>query len=106
MIRIRLTELLSERSFKEGRRVDLGEVAAETGIHRTTLSKIGNVRGYNLTASNADRLCRFFNCSVGDLMVYIPDEQVEGLIAKSFKGAKAGTDEAGAGAKARHKKLK
>jgi DNA-binding Xre family transcriptional regulator len=102
MIRIRLIELMASKSFADGSRVDLGAIAEATGIHRTTLSKIANIRGYNLSASNADRLCRFFNCGVGDLMEYIPDEDVPGVLKKSFMGAQAKTPAARAGAVARH----
>lgn len=78
MIRLRLTELLADASFQRGRRVELNEVAQATGIHRTTLSKMINVRGYNATLSNVDALCRFFGCGVGDIAVYVPDEEVLG----------------------------
>lgn len=76
MIRLRLTELLADESFRRGRRVELQEVAQATGIHRTTLSKMVNVRGYNATLSNIDSLCRFFRCGVGDVATYVPDEEV------------------------------
>ena len=86
MIRLRLTELLADLSFWQGRRIEWREVAAETGIHRTTLSKMANSRGYNATISNLDLLCRFFKCQVGDLAVYVPDEELEAPGAMSFKG--------------------
>lgn len=95
MIRLRLTELLADLSFRQGRRIEWREVAAETGIHRTTLSKMANARGYNATISNLDLLCRFFNCQVGDLAVYVPDEDLEAPGAMSFKGP---TPSAGKGA--------
>lgn len=88
LIRLLLTERLSERSFKEGRRLEWKEVAEATGIHRTTLSRMLNQRGYNATTSNLDSLCRYFDCELGELAVYVPDEQVEPPIEKSFKGPK------------------
>ncbi|MBO6849340.1 MAG: helix-turn-helix transcriptional regulator [Marinobacter sp.] len=60
MIRFRLKELIAEKGFQENRRVTLDEVSKETGIHRTTLSKIANQRGYNTTTEILDRLCEFF----------------------------------------------
>lgn len=88
MIRFLLTERLSERSFKEGRRLEWKEVAEATGIHRTTLSRMLNQRGYNASTSNLDSLCRYFGCELGELAVYVPDEQVEVPFEKSFKGPK------------------
>ena len=86
MIRLRLTQLLADLSFRQDRRIEWREVAAETGIHRTTLSKMANARGYNATISNLDLLCRFFQCQVGDIAVYVPDEELEAPGAMSFKG--------------------
>jgi putative transcriptional regulator len=76
MIRFKLAELMADHSFREGRRLELGEVAQVTGIHRSTLSRIVNVRGANVTSGNMDLLCKFFACSLADLAEYIPDESL------------------------------
>ncbi|HET6421315.1 MAG TPA: helix-turn-helix transcriptional regulator [Geobacteraceae bacterium] len=76
MIRFRLKELIADREFKEGKRVTFEEVSEATGIHRTTLSKIASQRGYNTTTDNIDKLCRFFRCNVGNIMEYVPNEEV------------------------------
>lgn len=86
MIRIRLAELVATKTFALGRRLEMGEVADATGIHRSTLSKMLHTRGYNLTASNIDRLCRFFDCQVQDVLVYVRDEDVPGEVQMSSKG--------------------
>lgn len=75
MIRYRLRELMADYQFRTGTRLTFDELAKETGIHRTTLSKIANTRSYNTTTDNIDSLCRFFKCQVGDLMQYV--EQAE-----------------------------
>lgn len=67
MIRFRLKELIADKSFKEGRRITIEEVANATGVHRTTLSKIANKVGYSTTTDVLDALCEFFDCEVGDL---------------------------------------
>jgi len=72
MIRFRLKELLAEKGFQENRRVTLDEVSQATGIHRTTLSKIANQRGYNTGTENVDRLCEYFGCQVGDVIEHVP----------------------------------
>lgn len=67
MIRFLLKELLAKREFQENRRITLNEVAEATKIHRVTLSKLSNERGYNAGIENVDRLCEFFNCQPGGL---------------------------------------
>jgi len=86
MIRLRLTELLAEKSFLEGRRVEWREVAEATGIHRTTLSKMANQRGYNATCANLDLLCVYFRCPLSDLAVHVPDSELEQPVGQRFKG--------------------
>ena len=54
MIRFRLKERITDLSFKTGRKVTLDEVAAGTGIHRATLSKIGTKKGYNFSTDVVD----------------------------------------------------
>lgn len=73
MIRFRLKELIADMEFRAQRRVTLEEISKATGIHRTTLSKIANSRGYNTTTDNIDKICGFFDCSVENLMERIPD---------------------------------
>ena len=104
MIRIRLTSLMEDYAFKVGRRVEWQEVAQATDIHRSTLSKMVSSMGYNATLSNIDKLCRFFDCTVGEMLEYVPDEEVPTGLRTSFKGPKANTEAAAAGARARHKK--
>lgn len=74
MIRFRLAEVMAEYAFRNGKRVEWKDVAEATGVHRSTLSKLLNVRGYNASIDSIDRLCTYFQCRVEDLMVHVPDE--------------------------------
>jgi DNA-binding Xre family transcriptional regulator len=74
MIRLRIKELLAEASFRKGERVRLEDVAAQTGIHRATLSSMTNPRGCNTSTDNLDRLCHYFGCQLQELAEYIPSE--------------------------------
>lgn len=74
MIRFRLTELIADKAFKQRRVVPLSEVAEATGIHRATLSKIANQPGANIGTDIIDRLCRYFECQPGELLMYVGDD--------------------------------
>lgn len=78
MIRFRLKELILNEEFRSGKRITLGSIAQSTGIKQPTLSRISGTRGYNTTTDNIDKLCRFFDCKVNDLMEYVADEDVAG----------------------------
>jgi len=76
MIRFRLKELIADWEFKEGRRITFDELSKATGIHRTTLSRIAGLKGYNTTTDNMDKLCQYFKCPVERVLEHVPDEDV------------------------------
>ena len=74
MIRYRLKELIAEKEFQEGRRVTIDEVAKETGVHRTTLSKIANQKGYKTNTEVLAKLCQFFKVEIGQVAEYLEED--------------------------------
>lgn len=73
VIRFRLSELIADKAFNERRSVSMTEVAEGSGVHRATLSKMVNEAGSNIGSDVIGRLCRYFQCQPGDLMVYVGD---------------------------------
>ena len=71
MIRFHLKKLVADYEHRHGRRLTMGELSAQTGIYRTTLSRIAGPRPFNTTTENLDALCRFFGCQIGDLVEYV-----------------------------------
>ncbi len=72
MLRFKIKEMIARKEFDEGRRITIGEVAEAAGIHRMTLSKLINQKGYNAGTDTLDRLCGFFRCKIEELVEYIP----------------------------------
>lgn len=78
MFRYRLAELIAEKKFNEGRVTTISEIADATTISRRILSAlVNNRRDANPTAETLEKLCRYFNCEVGQLVEYVPDETVQ-----------------------------
>ena len=73
MLRFRLSELIAEKQFSEGRRVTINEVSEVTGINRMTLSRMMNRKGYSTVTDNLDKLCDFFDCPISDLVVHVKE---------------------------------
>ena len=73
MIRNHFKRLLAEREFSESRVISIKEVSEVTGIHRNTLTKFANERGYNAGLDIVDKLCSYFSCSVDALIEHVPD---------------------------------
>jgi putative transcriptional regulator len=77
MLRFHLRELIADYQFRHGTRLTLIALSAATGIHRTTLTKLANQKGYNATAESIDRLCKFFDCPVEALVTRVADSPTE-----------------------------
>lgn len=75
MIRVLLKHLLEEKSFRERKRITLGEVSKETGISRATLTRIANVPGHNTNTETLDILCRYFQCEPGELLTFMDEDR-------------------------------
>jgi putative transcriptional regulator len=71
LIRFRLAELISDKAFNERRIITFAEIAEATGIHRATLSKMANQPGAKIGSEIIDKLCSYFDCQPGELMVFI-----------------------------------
>ncbi|NOU40216.1 MAG: helix-turn-helix domain-containing protein [Methylotenera sp.] len=74
MIRFYLQKMISEKQFKEGRRITMAEITEATGINRVTLSKMINQKGYSTVTDNLDKLCKFFDCKLDDIAEFIPND--------------------------------
>lgn len=72
MIRFRLKELMADKGFQEGRRITMEEVSEQTGIHRTTLSKIANQKGYVTNTNVLDLLCTYFEVNTNEVAEHLP----------------------------------
>ncbi len=68
-IKIHLGRLLGER------RLRASEVTRKTGINKNTLSSLYNEKVSGIRFDTLGRLCKFLNCSIGELIEYIPDEK-------------------------------
>jgi putative transcriptional regulator len=71
MIRFKLKNQIGEKEFRERRRIPIQEIADETGINRMTLSKLLNHHGVVVRTDVLDKLCRYFECELGDLAEYV-----------------------------------
>ena len=87
MIRYRLKELIADRAFQLGRVVTMEEVARETGLHRMTLSRMANIRGYVTRTDVLDKLCGYFACPLEDLAQHISTSDVPKELQNGEKGA-------------------
>lgn len=76
MILFRIKELIAEKEKRENRKVTQLEISQHTGVNRTSLSKMQNPdMKYSATTSAIDALCRYFDCKIEDILVYVKDPE-------------------------------
>jgi len=71
----RLRELMVAWERENGRRLSIKKLAEETGISAPTLSKMTSPDGYVTNTRHIESLCRFFNVTPNDLMLFEPPIQ-------------------------------
>lgn len=68
MIKCHLSRLMGERKMK------IADVARDTGLHRNTITLLYDETAARVDLETIEQLCRLFDCSVGELFEYVPEE--------------------------------
>ncbi len=68
-IKVHLGRLLGERKLRAS------EVARRTGINKNTLSSLYNEKVSGIRFGTLGKLCKFLNCSIGELIEYVPENK-------------------------------
>ncbi|MBV7435273.1 helix-turn-helix transcriptional regulator [Cardiobacteriaceae bacterium TAE3-ERU3] len=55
-------------------RLKIIDVAEATGLNRSTIARLYNDEAKRFEAEVLEKLCQYFDISVGDLIEYVPDE--------------------------------
>ncbi len=70
MIRCHLSRLMGERKIK------IADLSRDTGINRGTATRLYYETAERVEMNVINSLCEYFNCTVSDLLEYVPDEAV------------------------------
>lgn len=76
MIKCQLYKLLHENHVK------ISDISEATGISRTTLCALNWDKGKGVQFNTLDKLCRYFNCNISDLLVYEEEKENVSLEAR------------------------
>lgn len=66
MIVIKLDDLMWQR------RTTAEAIAKATGLGSTTISKLRNSKSVNISIHTLDKLCKYFDCKLTDLIDFVP----------------------------------
>ena len=68
MIRCHLSKMMGEKKLK------VMDVARETGLHRNTVTLLYKETATRVDLDAIEKLCRLFECEVGDLFEVVADD--------------------------------
>lgn len=72
-IQFRLKELIAIKERQEKRKITYRLINGETGINMNTLTAMSKNDMEMVGLSTIDRLCQFFNCEPGDLLIRVKE---------------------------------
>jgi|GEM_PF-1196259 Predicted transcriptional regulator len=73
MIRSRLKRLRLEKEEREGRKLTYRVISHETGLSPGVINRVIHSDFAQISTDTIDRLCAYFQCTVGELLEYVPD---------------------------------
>lgn len=73
MIKCHLSRLMGEHKMK------IADVATATGLNRNTISLLYHEKAERVDLAAIEKICRLFNCQVGDLLEIVEGESVSDL---------------------------
>lgn len=74
-IKFRLKSLIEQKEIVENRRITYRDIAFEADVSTNTLTQMANQKMKQIGLVTIDKLCKYFDCTPGDLLIYVPDEE-------------------------------
>jgi len=76
-MRSNLVVLAAQKAQREGRRVSLIRIATETRVSKYTIYALANNELSEFPKEVIEKLCNYFGCEIGDLLMLEEVEAVE-----------------------------
>ncbi len=79
MIKSKLKLLIAHREVETGRKITYQNLAEEVGLAMNTVSRLAEGKTDRVDFLTLDKLCRYFQCDIGDLLAYAPEDKSQRL---------------------------
>lgn len=75
MIRSKLKLLIATREVSNAERISYESLGHIVGLSKNTLARLAENKTDRVDFTTIDKLCAYFNCTVGDLLEYVPEKK-------------------------------
>ena len=75
-VEFRFKQKFFQKQLDEGRSITQAEVARAVGVTREAVRQWISTETISVRLDTLDKLCAYFQCEPGDLLVRVPDEGV------------------------------
>ncbi len=82
MIKSKLKLLIAQREVTTGEKITYESLAAEVGLSKNALNRLAENKTDRVEFATLDKLCRYFQCDIGDLLAYAPEDKPQRLARK------------------------
>lgn len=76
MIQNNFKVLVAQKEMREKRRLTYRVIADETDLSTNTLTSYASQEVKRFDAPTLETFCKYFDCTIGDLLEYIPDPEI------------------------------
>lgn len=73
MIKSKLKILVVQQEIATGEKITYESLSSAVGLSKTTLNRLAEGKTDRIDFLTLDKLCRYFQCNVSDLLTYEPD---------------------------------
>lgn len=74
-VKFNLKVLIARREQGTGERLTYRRLAEEAGLSARTISRLAENQADRVDLATIGKLCHFFNCDIGDLLYFVPDDE-------------------------------
>ena len=60
---------------RQRRRITYEDIQAESRVNKNSIAKLTNDRSAMMGMSTLDRMCTYFECQPGDILIYVPETE-------------------------------
>ena len=77
MVKSKISYLRLQKQEKVGHKLSVTKMAEESGLSINVFQRLINNASDRIDFDTIDKLCAYFDCSIGDLFEYVPGQAQE-----------------------------